>query len=140
MRRRTLVLGFAALPFAGHAASDADVAAAIRAAVGNAEPVEGGIVLRLPDRAENGAQVPVTVLVDTPQTPGHHARAIHLFATRNPTPGIASFRLHPGLARAELATRIRVAEDQLVIALAQMSDGTVRRVAAQSRVTVGGCA
>jgi sulfur-oxidizing protein SoxY len=140
MKRRSLLLGFATLPFAAHAATEAEVAAAIRAAVGNAEPVDGGLVLRLPERAENGAQVPVTVLVDTPQTAEHHARAIHLFATRNPTPGIASFRLHPGLARAEIQTRVRVAEDQQIIALAEMHDGTVRRVAVQARVSVGGCA
>jgi sulfur-oxidizing protein SoxY len=139
MLRRALMLSLVALPWAALAATEAEVAAAIRDAVGDRPPTDGGIVLRLPDRAENGAQVPVSVLVDTPQTASDHAVAIHLFATRNPTPGIASFRLHPGLARAELQTRIRVAEDQTLVALAVMHDGTVRRAAAQARVTVGGC-
>ena len=95
--------------------------------------------LRAPPVAENGGQVPVTVLVDSPQTAESHVTAIHVFATRNPTPGVASFRLTPLMARAEVQTRIRVAEDQRIIAVASMSDGTVRRTAAELRVTTGGC-
>jgi sulfur-oxidizing protein SoxY len=89
--------------------------------------------------AENGGQVPVTVLVDSPQTAAEHVSAIHIFATRNPTPGVASFRLTPLLARAEVQTRIRLSEEQRIIALAQMSDGSVRRAVAEVRVTMGGC-
>jgi sulfur-oxidizing protein SoxY len=83
--------------------------------------------------------VPVAVLVDSPQTTAKHVTGIHLFATRNPTPGIASFRLTPLLARAEVQTRIRLAEDQRILVLARMSDGRVRRAAAEIRVTTGGC-
>jgi hypothetical protein len=36
-------------------------------------------------------------------------------------------------------TRIRLAEDQRVVALAVMSDGRVRRAAAATRVATGGC-
>jgi sulfur-oxidizing protein SoxY len=123
----------------GTAAPEAELLAAIRAATGEAEPSEGGITLTLPARAENGAQVPLAVAVDSPQTEALHVRSIHLIATRNPTPGIAVFQLSPALARAEVQTRIRVAQDQAVIAIARMSDGTVRRAAAEARVVVGGC-
>ncbi len=113
--------------------------AAIREQVGDARIEEGGVALRVPALAENGGQVPVTIVVDSPQTAERHVTAIHLFATRNPTPGIASFRLTPLLARAEVQTRIRLAEDQRIVAVAQMSDGVVRRAAAEIRVTTGGC-
>ena len=96
-------------------------------------------MLRAPAIAENGGQVPVSVIVPSPQTEAEHVTAIHLFATRNPTPGIMSFRLTPLMARAELQTRIRLAEDQRLIVLAQMSDGRVLRAAAEIRVTTGGC-
>jgi sulfur-oxidizing protein SoxY len=36
-------------------------------------------------------------------------------------------------------TRIRLAEDQRLVVLAQMSDGRVLRAAAEVRVTTGGC-
>jgi sulfur-oxidizing protein SoxY len=140
IRRREALgaLALFALPPAAFATDDA-LAAAMREAVGDAQPQDGGITLRVPAVAENGGQVPVTVVVDSPQTAAEHVTAVHLFATRNPTPGIASFRLTPLLARAEVQTRVRLAEDQRLLVLAQMSDGRVRRAAAEVRVTTGGC-
>ncbi len=139
-RRATLgaAIGLLACPWTA-SAQDAALAAAIREQIGDATPEEGGITLRLPAIAENGGQVPLTVLVDSPQTAEHHVTAIHVFATRNPTPGVASFRLTPLLARAEVQTRIRLAEDQRILVLAQSSDGRVRQAAAELRVTTGGC-
>lgn len=136
---RRAALALVALPFAAAAAEEDALRAAIREQVGDAPASEGGIALRVPAVAENGGQVPVTVLVEGPQTPALHCTAIHLFATRNPTPGVASFRLTPLVARAEVQTRIRLAEDQRILAVAQMSDGTLRRAAAEIRVTTGGC-
>lgn len=135
-RRAALLL--VAVPFAAQAQPD-PLAAAIRDAVGDGPITEGGVQLRAPVVAENGAQVPVTVLVDSPQTAERHVTAIHLFATRNPTPGIASFQLTPALARAEVQTRIRLAEAQTVVAVAQMNDGTLHRGTAEVRVGTGGC-
>ncbi len=138
-RRAVLsALVLAALPWGAVASEDA-LAAAIREAVGDATPEDGGITLRVPATAENGGQVPLTVVVDGPQTAADHATAIHVFATRNPTPGIASFRLTPFLARAEVQTRIRLAEDQRIVVLAVRSDGRVRRAMAELRVQAGGC-
>jgi sulfur-oxidizing protein SoxY len=128
-----------ALPWRALAAEDA-LAAAIREAVGDA-PLDdgGGIALRVPTVAENGGQVPLTVSVESPMTAADHVTAIHVFATRNPTPGIASFHLSPALGRAEVQTRIRLAGDQRVVALAWLSDGRVLRAAAEARVVTGGC-
>lgn len=120
-------------------APDDALRAALREAIGDSVPGEGGITLTVPTVAENGGQVPVTVRVDSPQTEAEHVTAIHLFATRNPTPGIASFRLTPLLARAEVQTRIRLAEAQRILVLAQFSDGSVRQAEAEIRVTTGGC-
>jgi len=119
--------------------TEAELAAAIREQIGDAVPQEGGITLRVPNVAENGGQVPVTVLVDSPQTAESHVTAIHLFTPRNPTAGVASFRLTPLLARAEVQTRIRLAEEQRLIVLAQFNDGRVRQASAEIRVTTGGC-
>lgn len=139
--RRTMLAGLAlvAIPWPGQAASEPDLAEAIARATAGAEPRDGGIVLRLPAVAENGGQVPLGVIVETPQTEADHAVAIHILCPRNPTPGGAIFRLTPALGRAEVHTRIRLAEDQQVLVLARMSDGTVRRAAAEARVVTGGC-
>ncbi|NCY23531.1 MAG: sulfur oxidation protein SoxY, partial [Alphaproteobacteria bacterium] len=39
----------------------------------------------------------------------------------------------------EVQTRIRLAESQIVVVLAQLSDGSLRRANAEIRVTTGGC-
>ncbi|WP_368414739.1 thiosulfate oxidation carrier protein SoxY [Falsiroseomonas sp.] len=138
-RRGALGAALALIALPAGAATEGELDAAIREQVGDARIVDGGITLRAPVVAENGGQVPVTVLVESPQTSAEHVSAIHIFATRNPTPGVASFRLTPLLARAEVQTRIRLSEEQRIIALAQMSDGSVRRAVAEVRVTTGGC-
>ncbi|MFZ4410346.1 MAG: thiosulfate oxidation carrier protein SoxY [Paracraurococcus sp.] len=137
LARRRLLLTLAMLP-AGAAAAPA-LEAAQRALVGDAAIEAGGMVLRLPALAEHGGQVPVTVTVESPMTAADHVTHIHLLATRNPTPGLVSFTLSPALSRAEVQTRIRLAEDQQVVALAVLADGRVRRAVAETRVVTGGC-
>lgn len=138
-RRGALGAALVLIALPAGAATEAELDAAIREQVGDARIEDGGISLRAPVVAENGGQVPVTILVESPQTAAQHVSAIHIFATRNPTPGVASFRLTPLLARAEVQTRIRLSEEQRIIALAQLSDGSVRRAVAEVRVTMGGC-
>ncbi len=137
--RRNLLGALALTLLPNPARPDDALAAAIRAAIGDIEPIDAGIELRLPAIAENGAQVPLSVLVDSPMTQEDHVTTIHVFATANPTPGIASFHLFPGLARAEIQTRIRVAEAQSIIVLARHNNGRVYRTSARVAVTRGGC-
>jgi sulfur-oxidizing protein SoxY len=142
-RRALLRAGSAGLvatmiPYA-HAAPPDEVDAAIRELIGNAAPRDGGIVLQVPESAENGAVVPVTVIVDSPMTAERHVRAIHLVATQNPTPGIATFKLTPASGKAQISMRIRLAEKQTLLVFAEHSDGTVNRAAADIKVSVGGC-
>lgn len=115
------------------------VDAAIREQIGGVAATEGGIALRVPETAENGAFVPVTAFVHSTMTGGDRCRAIHLFATNNPTPGIASYSFGAGIARAEVSARVRLAEGQTLLAYAVMADGSVRRAAARVAVTTGGC-
>jgi sulfur-oxidizing protein SoxY len=142
-RRQMLIAGSVGLvasiiPFARAATTD-EVDAAIRELIGTATPRDGGIALQVPETAENGAVVPVTVVVDSPMTAQQHVRAIHLVATKNPTPGIASFRLTPASGKAQVSMRIRLAEKQTLLVFAEYSDGAVNRAAAEIKVSVGGC-
>lgn len=138
LRRRELIITLAVLP-AGALAGEAEVQRAVRAAIGERVAVDGGIEISAPRVAENGAQVPITVHVPSAMSEADHVTAIHLIATANPTPGIASFRFHAGIARAEVQTRIRLAEAQRVLVLAELGDGRVRRAAVEIGVTTGGC-
>ena len=139
MIARRTCLALLALPFAAAARADDALSTAMRETVGDKPVTDGGILLRVPTLAENGGQVPLGIVVESPMTVQDHITAIHVFASRNPTPGVATFRLTPLLARAEIQTRIRLADEQRVIVLAQLSDGRVRRAAVEIRVTAGGC-
>lgn len=139
MISRRTCLALLALPFAAAAQGNEPLAAALRDAVGDRPVTDGGILLRVPTLAENGGQVPLGIVVESPMTPQDHITAIHVFASRNPTPGVATFRLTPLLARAEVQTRIRLAEDQRLIVLAETSTGRVMRASAELRVSAGGC-
>ncbi|MYH57887.1 MAG: thiosulfate oxidation carrier protein SoxY [Boseongicola sp. SB0675_bin_26] len=105
---------------------------AIAAFTGGLDPADGGLVLDVPEIAENGNAVPVSVSADG-------AVAILVVSTENPLPGVATFRFGPLAASSSGSTRIRLARSQDVIAVAKMEDGTFRRTSASVKVTVGGC-
>lgn len=132
--RRAVLLSLLALPVAATAAETDALRAALGEMLRGRLAEEGGIEISAPRLAENGQQVPITIRV-----PEAEARAIHLFAPANPTPGVATFRFHPGIARAEVQTRIRLAEGQRVLVLAELADGSLRQAAVEIAVTTGGC-
>ena len=73
---------------------------------------------------ENGNAVSLTVAVESPMTVEDHVKAIHLFTEKNPQPNVISVQLGPRAGRATFSSRIRLADSQKVIAIAQMSDGS----------------
>jgi len=116
---------------AGPAAAANGVSRAIAAFTGGMPPLDGGVLLDVPEIADNGGAVPVRVAAEG-------ARRIALFADGNPNPGVAVFSFGRS-APAAATIRIRLAESQNVIAVAEMADGTFRRTSRSIAVTVGGC-
>jgi sulfur-oxidizing protein SoxY len=111
---------------------------AIRARIGDRQPQPDGMTLTLPKIAETGYSVPLTVSVDSPMTPEDYVERLHIVVSGNPEPVAATY--HLGIrAGKEISTRIRLARTQTVLALAEMSDGTVRSAAASIVVTLGAC-
>jgi sulfur-oxidizing protein SoxY len=112
---------------------------AIRKVVGEAELNKGKVKLELPPLVENGNAVSMTVSVDSPMTAADHVKAIHVFTEKNPQPNVASFRLGPRAGRASIATRIRLADTQECIAVAEMSDGSFWADRVHVVVTLAAC-
>jgi sulfur-oxidizing protein SoxY len=112
---------------------------AIREQIGERQPQPGGMTLMLPKVAETGNSVPLTVSVDSPMTPEAHVLRIHVFVPGNPLPVAATYHLGVRTGKAEISTRIRLARTQVVLALAEMNDGSVRSAAASVVVTLGAC-
>jgi sulfur-oxidizing protein SoxY len=103
------------------------------------EPQQGKVKLDLPQIAENGNTVPMTVAVESPMTEQSYVSEVMVLADANPRAGIVTFRFTPASGVAEANTRIRLAETQNVIALAKMNDGSVYKASQEVKVTIGGC-
>ena len=112
---------------------------AIRQRIGDREPQPGGMTLTLPKIAETGNSVPLTVTVDSLMSAEDHVLRIHLFVPGNPEPVASTYHLGVRAGKAQISTQIRLARTQTVLALAEMSDGSVRSDAASIVVTLGAC-
>jgi sulfur-oxidizing protein SoxY len=120
-------------------ATPASVQEAIRQRIGDREPQPGGMALTLPKLAETGNSVPLTVSVDSAMTAADYVQRIHIFVPGNPEPVAASYHLGVRAGKAQISTQIRLARTQTVLALAEMSDASVRSEAASITVTLGAC-
>ncbi|MFM2042031.1 MAG: thiosulfate oxidation carrier protein SoxY [Pseudomonadota bacterium] len=127
-------------PLPALAAAPDQVAVALARLIGDRVPQAGRVTLTVPALAENGNAVPLTVAVESPMVADDHVRAVHILSDGNPEAHVASFGLTPAAGRAEVATRMRLAKTQTVLAVAEMSDGSVWMAQAAVEVTVGGCA
>jgi sulfur-oxidizing protein SoxY len=112
---------------------------AIRKVVGSAPVTPGKVALDLPPLVENGNTVPLAISVESPMTATDHVRAIHVFTEKNPQPDVVTFRFGPRAGHARVATRVRLADTQTVVALAELSDGSFRSARADVVVTLAAC-
>ena len=112
---------------------------AIRRFAGDNPIRPGRVSLDLPPLVDNGNTVPLTVSVESPMTPADHVRRIGVFNEKNPQPNVVTLHLRPGAGRAQVATRIRLADTQRITAIAEMSDGTYWSASADAIVTLAAC-
>jgi len=105
---------------------------------GGKTPVEGKVRLELPELAENGNTVPLSVAVEGAAGEGAHVQEILIVAPENPNARVIRFRFS-ALSVPEASTRIRLAATQDVMAIAKLSDGTFFSASRQIKVTIGGC-
>jgi sulfur-oxidizing protein SoxY len=110
----------------------------IKAFTGGRTPVEGRMKVALPELAENGHTVPLSVAADLPDGEGVYVEEILVVAPANPNARVIRFRFSPASVP-EASTRIRLAETQDVIAVGRLSDGTFVSASRQIKVTIGGC-
>ena len=120
-------------------ATPAMLASAIRNVVGEAELHTGKVKLDIPPLVENGNTVPMTVSVASPMTSDDHVKSIHVFNEKNPQPNIGNFYLGAQAGRAQVSTRIRLADSQKVVAVAQLSDGSFWSTSVDVVVTLAAC-
>ena len=113
--------------------------AALRETFGQRAIRDGKVTIDLPKLAESGNVVPITVSVESPMTERDHVRSIHVFAEKNHLAPVFEAQLGPYNGRARVASRIRLATSQKVVAAALLSDDTVWSAAFEIEVTVSSC-
>jgi sulfur-oxidizing protein SoxY len=120
-------------------ATPATLTAAIRSVTGTAVVRTGKVKLDIPPLVENGNTVPMTVSVSSPMTADDYVKSIHVFNEKNPQPNIGNFYLGPRAGRAQISTRIRLADTQKITAIARLSDDTFWSVSVDVVVTLAAC-
>lgn len=141
IRRRHALLAVSVLPLgpATLHATPAALQAAIDAFTFGAPVQEGRVAIDIAELIENGNTVPVALSVDSPMTAADHIQRLALFTERNPQPEVAVFHLTPAMGRARVATRMRLATSQRVVAVAASSDGRFWRRQVDVLVTLAAC-
>jgi sulfur-oxidizing protein SoxY len=144
-RRQALTIGAGAAAFAvlglpvTPAFAKNDIDEVIGKFTGGKTPTAGRVKLDVPEIAENGNTVPMTVTVESPMTAQSHVTDVLVVTDGNPRAGVATFHFSPASGIAEANTRIRLAETQSITAVAKMNDGSFFSVTKQVKVTIGGC-
>ena len=125
-RRRFLIScsALALAPALAHGQQNPQRDALLRELTGGSTVRTGRVVVDTPPLADNGHSVPLRIVVDSPMTTTEHVRRIVVLAERNPRPLVATYFLGPHSGRAEISTRIRLADIQEVVAAAELSDGS----------------
>lgn len=138
-RRAFLVATASVLVIRPSGAAPQSMADAIRRVAGEAAVKPGKVKLSIPPLVENGNAVAITVSVESPMTEKDYVAAIHVFSEKNPQPNVISAKLGPRAGRAEVSTRIRLADTQQVVAICEMSDGTFWTDKADVILTLSAC-
>lgn len=95
--------------------------------------------LAMPAVFPTGYTVPMDLNVDSPMTEDDYVKRIRVFAPQNPLIDVASFNFGPRRSMARVSTRIRLAKPQNVVAVAEMSDGSLLMTKTWVDVATNGC-
>jgi sulfur-oxidizing protein SoxY len=120
-------------------ATPASLQAAIKQVIGNAPLRKGKVTIDVPPLVENGNTVPITVSVESPMTATDYVKSIHIFNEKNPQPNVIDVQLGPRAGKAQLSTRIKLADAQKVVAIAETSKGEFFSASADVIVTIAAC-
>ncbi|HEX2655010.1 MAG TPA: thiosulfate oxidation carrier protein SoxY [Xanthobacteraceae bacterium] len=143
-RRQAFALGggfvmLTLMPMAANAQVTNDAAKLIEKFTGGKQPSKGKISLDLPEIAENGNTVPLSIVIQSPMTADSYVKEVLVIADGNPNAGVATLAFTPLSGKAEASIRIRLATTQNVVAIAKMSDGALFTEQKTVKVTIGGC-
>jgi sulfur-oxidizing protein SoxY len=142
IQRRDCLTWLSALGLAPHSiafVSPDQAKLAIQTLVGDQIVQTGRVILDIPPLIENGNSVVMTLRVESPMTQQDYVKSVHMLAEGNPLPNILSAYFTPRSGLARVMSRVRLAKNQRVWAIAQMSNGSFWRGYADTLVTTSAC-
>lgn len=103
-------------------------------------PIEDADFMKItgPKRAESGAQVPVTLTIDTGNPKGAQVKKVYVLVDANPIQLAATYNLTELLGNLQLSTRIRLETDSYIRAIGETADGKLYMAWVTIRAA-GGC-
>ncbi len=126
-----------------HATPEAEIPESLQGVLqrygGGAALRVGRVRLVVEPLVDNGNSVPVVIHVDSSMTEQDHVTHLALFADKNPQPDVAEFALTPASGIARVATRVRLATTQQLVAVAKLSDGSCWIQPVRVIVTLAAC-
>jgi sulfur-oxidizing protein SoxY len=108
------------------------VKGSIKELYGTDATVDGGVKLKAPDIAENGAVIPLSFSTDK------KAKTIAVFQSANPEATVAVFTVPPR-GKADYSIRIKMQQTGTVMVVAEADDGKLYSASKVVKVTMGGC-
>ena len=132
-------LALATLLPGGARATPATMLAAMKKVIADAPLRKGKVTLDIPPLVENGNTVSMSVSIESPMTATDYVKTIYVFNEKNPQPNVVAIHLGPHAGKADVSVRIRLADSQRVVAIAEMSDGSFWSTTANVIVTVAAC-
>lgn len=139
LTRRTAMAAIAGVIVARNAWATPEQTREWLAAAAKGTPKEGNVTLKAPEIAENGNAVPITVSVESEMTEKSYVKAVYIAADGNPNPGVATYEFTPMSGKAEVQLRVRLAQTQKLVVVAEMNDGALYTTSREIKVTIGGC-
>ena len=139
LTRRTALAAIAGVIVARNASATPEQTKDWLAAQVKGTPKEGRITLKAPEIAENGNAVPITVSVESEMSEKSFVKAIYIAADGNPNPPVATYEFTPLAGKAEIQLRVRLAQTEKLVVVAEMNDGTLYTASREIKVTIGGC-
>lgn len=116
-----------------------DPADLIKRITGKTATESDRVRLDMPHAFPNGYSVPLAFIIDSPMTEADHVKNVRVFAPRNPIIEVAAYHFFPQRSEPRISTRIRLAEPQDVMALAELNDGTLLFATRRVEVATNGC-
>ena len=116
-----------------------ELAALVKAYTQGAVVLPGKVKLDISPLVDNGNSVPITISVTSPMSATDYVKSIAMFNEKNPQHDVIRVQLGPRSGKASISARVRLANSQKLIAVAQLSDGTWWSHTVDVLVTLAAC-